>query len=145
MLAVKFPKTDVLDCKVNPWASFALVTESSINAVVPTELDVGALIVVCVKVRTSIEADVAGAVLKVNTWFATLYVDLFWYTPSMYTIVLFSFIGAIDNVNAVVLLSPVKASWFKLFPATVALTVWTTTFCPEGILSSNVIVVPLTV
>ena len=56
------PLNIVLPCRVNACPSFALVTESSISDVVPTEFDVGVLILVCVKHNASTAEEFGGAV-----------------------------------------------------------------------------------
>ena len=58
-----------------------------------------------------------GAVLKVRVVPFKEYVSLCWYTPSIYTCVLFSLSILLAKVKAVVLPLPVKPSWYTTLAA----------------------------
>ena len=60
---------------------------------------------------TSMSVVFGGAVLKVRVVPLKENVSLCWYTPSIYTCVLFSLSILLANVKAVVLPLPVKPSW----------------------------------
>ena len=125
------------------WSAPAIVTSDKPETAPAAKLP-ALFIVVWLCTITSMPEPFGGAVENVSVVPLTEYVFLNWYTPSIYTCVLFSCVGSTFSVKVVSEPSPLKLLIVSPSPCTAADTVCTVSTLPATGASAMVNVVPLT-